>query len=1369
MVSKKAGSKLDEEYRQKASELVNFYNDNNTVITRRPPLQKWDLEKVGHRFEDLEDILDYVKLDSGEELLLQKGITSEELIEIIIGDEGIFFSSAAPTTRTAVSDEIVNNIVITRTKSISNSGSFPKSASFLTSSVSLNEARRIRRSSSNISDLVFKVDITAESRTIMNATDNVGVLVRTATPRTLKIHATFIEDALGVTATKTYSADIKDTLEASATFPDKFSISDDKIRLLVNNTEYTYDKNLDAFTHPVFTSFIDDPSNTRIVDVNELGGSIVEHKIIEPAIRIAALHSNVGSQSTAMTNDKYTDPEDGLIGDWSLAEIEAFTQDHIDAPINLSSFVDGKTVFDAANPAFETPSTPRMKRTMQVVLSRIVTDLKDRFMPVTTVIPVEGGYKIAPDIKIGTKHNKTKSICEELYTDEEIQVWSYPERNDRSFFDDTPTQVGRLVKGTAGLTLGDVDADDDKTNKVPLNIMPVNSSNAPVEVIDYRVDESLGAIQEDSTTKEEFFRDVTKEEAQKLNEESMAYPTNVDKERGIGVTGSVSPDPMASNFPTVNDIEFIQDEVKYRLMPKTWLQRIPDNGGSLYALAYKLVNLFAEVRAENADTNKETDETRRLEDRLADKDPISAKGKASWQFSTAPNTDEDFPAGSGHGRYSGVGACFVALPYNREWTPEDYNENRKLGVHKLIQGIPPFITKIRSLADTILKVNTVTKTERKRQFNIGPFPITATRRKTTRKSYNYDIVTSEGFETTELGFSPKKFKKRISNSNIFSTKKEVNTTSFQLPDDLKQLNIIDINQTIHLLHAAYIKNPRAIKFRVYYDYGHPELKDWYEDKKLVNVSIPTEFGINSPVNKGLESLTLIRESCSDKNKCGKDIKGIGEIYYPTYRPDNGEYTDPLKPAQPGNNPIRGSIASNNLFPKADLSQTPPSTANLGLWRDQFLLRLFDLPVFTNIQSSLSLSSDVPPNTPDAIAYNPTSASYTDADDIGGLSSVDDRRGLLGSFWCGPQPMMLPGPTYRKLGGDASGFFPLEELDPPHNDAYFLGNLKDIESSIRYNIEFDLSSTNSGQGAITINRAERGHEAPMACYSNNVMNFDLSAIQIDTVQENRDIFHGEKDIYISRHSLYGGKNKSDSLVQYWAGNHNLPGNDLIKVIRDIPNLGPNNSYPEYAAQPLSLDEKINSVVEHEDNIFISTDNQVLQIPAQTLGPNSYPITRRVLSRGIDTNIVHESTNYFGAQDNQIISFKYYEQAQGYLGFNETKDYTPEVVTQMETFIQKHNIAVAISGGTKSIHILALGGDRRTNGFSRFDFPFVVSHVRKLDHDRMLIFFEGERPRTLNFNYRNEGTRYADYISETEFKIYKSTAANASCRKSRSRQF
>ena len=85
-------------------------------------------------------------------------------------------------------------------------------------------------------------------------------------------------------------------------------------------------------------------------------------------------------------------------------------------------------------------------------------------------------------------------------------------------------------------------------------------------------------------------------------------------------------------------------------------------------------------------------------------------------------------------------------------------------------------------------------------------------------------------------------------------------------------------------------------------------------------------------------------------------------------------------------------------------------------------------------------------------------------------------------------------------------------------------------------------------------------------------------------------------------------------------------------------------------------------------------------------------------------------------------------------------------------------MAVEGNeSKSIHILTFGGDRRTNGFSRFDFPFVVKHLRKLDNDRMLIFFEGEKPRILDFSARSKGIKYSDYISDTEFKVYKSTAA------------
>ena len=81
-------------------------------------------------------------------------------------------------------------------------------------------------------------------------------------------------------------------------------------------------------------------------------------------------------------------------------------------------------------------------------------------------------------------------------------------------------------------------------------------------------------------------------------------------------------------------------------------------------------------------------------------------------------------------------------------------------------------------------------------------------------------------------------------------------------------------------------------------------------------------------------------------------------------------------------------------------------------------------------------------------------------------------------------------------------------------------------------------------------------------------------------------------------------------------------------------------------------------------MIATNDSVFQLPFQAVGANSDVVSRSILSRGLDTNIVHESTNYFGAQGNQIISFKYFEQAQGYQGYNETKEYTPGIITQVE---------------------------------------------------------------------------------------------------------
>ena len=198
-------------------------------------------------------------------------------------------------------------------------------------------------------------------------------------------------------------------------------------------------------------------------------------------------------------------------------------------------------------------------------------------------------------------------------------------------------------------------------------------------------------------------------------------------------------------------------------MPKIWNQKVPQNGGSEYALAKKFENLSADERARNGGVAFETDETRRMTEKLVGKDPTTLKDTASWAFSTAPGTDDTFITGAGHGRYSGLGACFVALPFNSEWGSDDYLTSGKLGVHTSSLGLPPFLTKLRSLADKALTVIRDKKTTRRRTA----FFITATRRKRERKAFNYDVITSEGFESSDLKFTPSDFYNTRSASKVY--------------------------------------------------------------------------------------------------------------------------------------------------------------------------------------------------------------------------------------------------------------------------------------------------------------------------------------------------------------------------------------------------------------------------------------------------------------------------------------------------------------------------------------------------------------------------------------------------------------------------
>ena len=1300
MVSKKAGSTLDEEYRQKSSELVNFYNDNNTVITRRPPLQKWE---APIRFRDLTGLIDYTEFN-GNEYALKRGIEDSRVEWLLTNTRGLIgshiqgYSNAVTSVYTNEDDRA--KIVFSEGETL-----VQEFAIYLDTSI------EIHRSNSPTIDLLFEIgSIEHPSGTVSKSmchvtwdrVDDRGITFKDLVIG-IFINITPILDAELFGNTDFSKVKETQTEFTNFTVSDKFNLSDGILNIKVNDVEYSYSFGRNEFINNSYTSLIAGVDTALITDPDKLPFDAVTHNILKPAIRIAALYSNIGENAIDSVSDQYLDR---TIGDWSLDEIREF----VDSDIAFKTGADLTTT----DPQFDNSTVPAMKDNMKRILARLLPTIEDSLMPVTTVAPVEGGYKVAPDIKLSTNNTEVRSICEEIYSDEEIHVWSFPERNSRSYLDDSTTQAAKISKGVTA-TAAD--------SKIADTLMPTDDS------IEYRQEKSFGSIVTDEDTGDLGFRKISSYEASRINRNDSAYSKDIDPIRDQKL-----PTPIGPINQGVLQNEFISDNIMYAVVQKTWWQRIPKNGGSLWRIAHEYLNLLTQAEADSVDTEEADADTEKIKEAIKGKDPLTNQITASWGYSIAPGTDEELSGGAGHGRYSGVGACFVVLPNH----PSDriyLTSDDAVGTYKSPYLFPPFISKFR---DLITGLKFVTKYIPPLPNGTGTWPWERERKKAkaTAKTHFLNIILAVGYNTNTSG---ENFNTTTWEFNSYvaadsdALSRIVDTKTITLPNALQNFNIASSEAFVDNVDARYCAKPRAIKFRVYYDYRHPELQSWYKDKQALNVVIGKEYIPGQDSGDALENIVLYKQPETSDVLLGRDAQNTGDIIIQGGQILNKVTrleTDSFNTLSTGL--IMGGYGSNNLFPKAQINYSGSDNTRPNLWHDQFLLRLFDMPIHHDLDPRLS---------------------------VGFGGTEQQQQQFVGSFWYGAQPMMLPGPTYSRLSGSARGFFPTKENKLPLKDAYFLGNFFPIVDEIGSSTKLVDSTLDE----VDINRAffggsARGHDAPMACYSTRVLNLDLNASRVDTVKSSRDAFIGEKHIFVSNHIIDGKDKLSDYKRYYWQSNGNLPKGELAIRERNIPTLD-GGSYPATAPQSLLLGEgeKVNSTVEHEGNILIATDDQVLQIPGASLGKYSYPDIKRIMSRGLDTNIVHESAQYYGAQGDQLISFNFYEQNQGYRGHNETKEYDPGILTQVETFIQKHNLLVAVEGGSKSIHILTFGGDRRTNGFSRFDFPFVVTGVRKLDHDRMLIFFEGERPRVLNFNARNEGIRYADYISDTEYKIYKSTAA------------
>ena len=382
----------------------------------------------------------------------------------------------------------------------------------------------------------------------------------------------------------------------------------------------------------------------------------------------------------------------------------------------------------------------------------------------------------------------------------------------------------------------------------------------------------------------------------------------------------------------------------------------------------------------------------------------------------------------------------------------------------------------------------------------------------------------------------------------------------------------------------------------------------------------------------------------------------------------------------------------------------------------------------------------------------TSIRYSDASHIqesgagGALSPVQ--------IWNSrPTRQVAFGPTYRVVEDSRSVVNYLR--NPDRNiapESNFYGNPTMRE-------EFKKGAVDASTNQISAD-VQKTLQAPMSAYTTTLIVHDLAARPTELIDSNipRDIYYSDNHLYFSNHRSDVIRRLSNSEYIALTLSSNIPVNDISKAGLSIP-LRDFSSYPRDAPHVLKLPGKITSVTALDDNIYVSTDQKVYRISESTLAADQAPIVKKILDRGIRSELIAESTLFFGAYDRHIITFRYYEEAQRFLGNIINRDFDIKNITTTETLIQNHNIAVFASMGEKELYVLALGQQSKTQGFSRFTFDKAINNIRQLDPDRIIVLFADDEAKILNFNldnevdYRDESRDIFEAVTKTK---YKSTA-------------
>ena len=313
-----------------------------------------------------------------------------------------------------------------------------------------------------------------------------------------------------------------------------------------------------------------------------------------------------------------------------------------------------------------------------------------------------------------------------------------------------------------------------------------------------------------------------------------------------------------------------------------------------------------------------------------------------------------------------------------------------------------------------------------------------------------------------------------------------------------------------------------------------------------------------------------------------------------------------------------------------------------------------------------------------------------------------------------------------------GFGPLYSLvagEDIINDTY--SKYKSLDSGVNTEVFFSNRKLNS------IRESARDMLLVPSYNSRQLMVHSLDAKPTEA-EGPRELLFDAKSVFISDHEvLREGSAKFESAKNtFLRTSASVPRDNLTELRRSNIDLDYNHALRPFV---IKMKKSIIDINAFNDELYVGTDSRVFRIPILNIGATNYNVLR-VSDRGTDSPLKSESTVTFCAKGNFIYSIKYYEEARGYQGHPETKYYPVSNISEIELMVTNHNIAV-FGDKSEKLYILSLGETRKTNGLSLFTFADTIEKYKKLDDDRLLLFFRSQPAAIVNFN---EAGSYLDDI-------------------------